>query len=269
MKLSLCLAVFNEENNLHYALDSAYGLVDEVVVVDGGSTDRTRELALAYGSKVRIIKTDNPPMFHINKQKAISAAKGDWILQLDADEAVSKELKQEIKSIVHVGDGSSVPHHAGGETPPPQYMAYKIPRKNFFLNRFLMKGGQYPDYTIRLYRNGVAHFPCKDVHENVAVKGAVGHLKHPLLHYSDPTFGRYWQRWQRYTSLEAKQLKEGQASPGVIDYLLVKPAVTFFSMYCRHKGFMDGPAGLIFAFFSSIRFWAIYVRYLQLAKSTS
>src|SRR3989338_378229 len=100
MKLSLCLAVYNEEKNLHYPLDSAIDLVDEVVIVDGGSIDRTIEVAKSYGKKVRIIYSDNPVMFHKNKQKAIEAAKGEWILQLDADEELTPELKEEIKNIV-------------------------------------------------------------------------------------------------------------------------------------------------------------------------
>src|SRR3989339_559032 len=100
MKLSLCLAVFNEEKNLHFPLDSAIDFVNEVVIVDGGSTDKTVEIAKSYGKKVRIINSDNPVMFHKNKQKAIEAARGEWILQLDADEELSKKLKEEIFSVV-------------------------------------------------------------------------------------------------------------------------------------------------------------------------
>ena len=100
MKLSLCIAVFNEEKNLHYPLDSALDLVDEVVIVDGGSTDRTIEVAKSYGKKVRVINSDNPVMFHNNKQKAIEAARGEWILQLDADEELSEDLKKEISNLL-------------------------------------------------------------------------------------------------------------------------------------------------------------------------
>jgi len=100
MKLSLCLAVFNEENNIHYPLDSSYDITDEVIIVDGGSTDTTVEIAKSYGPKVKVIVSSNPVMFHKNKQKAIEAAKGKWILQLDADEKLSDELKKEIRLIV-------------------------------------------------------------------------------------------------------------------------------------------------------------------------
>src|SRR3989338_2715624 len=117
MKLSVCIATFNEEKFIKYPLDSAYDIADEVIIVDGGSTDKTLEIAQAYGDKVKIIKTDNPPMFHINKQKALDAANGEWILQLDADEAVSPELKEEIRSIINAESSKEA--------------AYWLPRKNF------------------------------------------------------------------------------------------------------------------------------------------
>lgn len=245
MKLSLCIATFNEEKFLHYALDTATELADEVIIVDGGSSDRTVEIAKSYGKKVKVIETDNPIIFHKNKQKAIDAAKGDWILQLDADEAVSKELGHEIVRIINgVGDKD----------------AYWISRKNYFLGKFLTKGGVYPDRTIRLYKNGVAHFPCKTVHENVAIKGEIGYLKHDLLHYADPNFDRYLVRWNRYTTLDTELMVKNGETAGAFDYFVVKPLVTFFSMFFRHKGFMDGYPGFVFALFSAIRHWVIYIK---------
>ncbi len=246
MKLSLCLAVFNEEKNLHYPLDSAIDLVDEVVIVDGGSTDKTIEIAKSYGKKVRIISTDNPPMFHKNKQRVIEAAKGEWILQLDADEELTPELRQEIKDIIRSGSST---------------VAYNLPRKNWFLTGFLMKGGQYPDHTIRLYKNGVAKFPCRDVHENVEIDGEIGFLKNPLLHYADPDFSRYLMRWDRYTTAEVERMPK-DTKLNFFNYIIWKPKVTFFMMYFRHKGFMDGFPGFVFALFSSIRFWVIYIKWV-------
>lgn len=244
MKISLCIAVFNEEKNIHYPLDSAYDLVDEVIIVDGGSTDKTVEIAKSYGKKVKMIMSKNPPMFHLNKQKAIEAASGDWILQLDADEELSRELKEEIRSVIK----------------QESFVAYNLPRKNWFLSRFLMKGGQYPDYTIRLYKNGVAKFPCRDVHENVEIKGKVGYLKNPLSHYADPDFSRYLMRWDRYTTLEVERMGK-DVHLNFFVYFCLKPKITFLMMYFRHKGFMDGFPGFVFALFSSIRFWVIYIKW--------
>lgn len=246
MKLSLCLAVYNEEKFIHYALDSAASWADEVIIVDGGSSDKTVSIAKSYGKHVKVIETDNPIIFHKNKQKAIEAAKGEWILQLDADEAVSKELKEEILRVI--------------SSHPQGVSAFWIPRKNYFLGKFLTKGGVYPDKTIRLYKNGVAHFPCKTVHENVEIKGEVGDLKNDLLHYADPDFDRYLVRWNRYTTLDAELMSKQGVRAGFWSYFVGKPAATFFSMYFRHKGFMDGYPGFIFALFSSIRHWVIYIK---------
>ncbi len=251
IKLSVCLAVHNEGKTIHIPLNSIIDIADEVVVVDGSSTDRTVEVARSFGKKVRVIETDNPPMFHINKQKAIEAARGDWILQLDADEEVSKELKEKIKEIIFNGKNS-------------EFVAFNLPRKNFFLTRFLKKGGQYPDYTIRLYRRGKVYFPCETVHENVKLvnkEDKIGFLKSPLYHYADPSFSRYLMRWDRYTSLDTDLiLKEGKKI-SFFNYFVVKPLLNFFSIYVRHKGFYDGFAGFVFALFSSIRFWAVYIKY--------
>ncbi len=299
MKLSLCIATYNEEKNIHYPLDSAYGIVDEVILVDGGSTDKTIEVAKSYGNKVRVISADNPTMFHKNKQKAIEAAKGEWILQLDADEELSEELKKEIKVVTGPVSGSfppvlnrlqrrrvSAPSGSLSPRHPSPPAAYWIPRKNWFLTKFLEKGGVYPDYTIRLYKNGVAKFPCKDVHENVEIlssvipakagiqtkkdtldpdlrrddKPKIGYLKNPLLHYADPNFSRYLMRWDRYTSAEVDRLPKG-VKLSFFKYFIWKPKITFLMMYFRHLGFRDGFPGFVFALFSSIRFWVIYVKW--------
>ncbi len=277
MKLSLCIAAFNEEKFIHYPLDSAYDLVDEVVIVDGGSEDKTVEIAKSYGGKVRVIETDNPPMFHKNKQKAIQAAKGEWILQLDADEALSDKLKEELSKIMRGGGGGRDPDSAQGyvastggretsDRTPSNFVAYWLPRKNFFLTRFLEKGGQYPDYTIRLYKNGVAEFPCKTVHEQVEVKGEIGYLKNPLLHYADPDFSRYLNRWDRYTSMDAELLVKQNKKLCFPCYFFGKPFAWFLNTYIRHAGFKDGFPGFVFSLFSAIRFWAIYVKWWQMRE---
>ncbi len=260
MKLSVCLAVYNEVNTIHYALDSAYGFADEVVIIDGGSDDGTIEKIKKYGDKIKLIQTDNPPIFHINKQKAIDAAKGEWILQLDADEAVSPELRKEIEDIMKAEDAE----------PGSTKNGYWIPRANFFLGSFLKKGGQYPDYTMRFYKNGKAKLPCKSVHEQAEVEGGeaqTGYIKHDLLHYADPTFERYLMRWNRYTTLDAMLLvkvwKKNQIEPDFftfLNYFIVKPKWWFFWTYFRHKGFMDGFPGFVFSLFSALRFQVIYIK---------
>ncbi|MBI3620278.1 glycosyltransferase family 2 protein [Candidatus Roizmanbacteria bacterium] len=252
MTLSLCIAAFNEEKFIHYPLDAAYAIADEVILVDGGSTDGTVRVAKSYGKKVAVILSDNPKMFHLNKQKTIEAASSDWILQLDADETLSPELAEEIKAVV--------------QDPTRHFAGYQIPRRNFFLTRFLRKGGQYPDYTIRLYKNGAAKFACRDIHENVELKGELGTLEFPILHYADQTFGRYLARWNRYISLEVLAMKKKNVKPCRPCYFIGKPLYTFLNMYFRHLAILDGFPGFVFSLFSAIRFWAIYIKWWQMSK---
>lgn len=250
-KLSVVLATFNEQNNLDQCLKSVRLLADEICIVDGTSTDKTIEIAKKYNARIEI--TTNPTIFHINKQKAIDMARGEWILQLDADEHVSETLGHEIREVIK----------------DDTYNGYWVPRKNYFLGRFLMKGGQYPDYTIRLYRRGKGYLPQKDVHEQAIVEGKVGYLKNALLHFPYKNFSAYITKWMRYNQIGAEQLQEEMKSKNIasrflvlLAYCSIKPLHWFFTTYIRHKGFMDGWPGFVFSFFSSIRFFVIAFLYL-------
>lgn len=250
-KISVVLAVYNEEENLQNCLNSVKDLADEIVIVDGGSIDKTIEIAKKF--KAQIIQTSNPPVFHINKNKAIDAAEGKWILQLDADEMVTEELKEEIKKVINTEDNNG----------------YWIPRKNLFLGKFLTKGGQYPDYTLRLYRNGKGRLPAKDVHEQAVVEGKVGFLENDLIHTKDKNFAVYMSRFNRYTDLIASQLKDkGEKITFIsaIAYMIIKPLMWFLRAYLRNRGYVDGFPGFVFAFFSSLRFPISYIKLWGLYK---
>lgn len=247
-RISVVLAVFNEEGNLRQCLLSIKDLANEIVIVDGGSKDKTKDIAKEFGA--RIIQTENRPNFHINKNIAIDAARGDWVLQLDADEVVTKDLVGEIKKIVASN---------------ADFNGYWIPRRNFFLGKFLQKGGQYPDYTLRLYKKGMGRLPGKDVHEQAEVIGKVWYLKNDLLHLRDKKFSDYIFRFGRYTDLMAIQMKDKKMNINIISflkYMFFMPIFWFLKAYIRHKGFMDGIPGFVFAFFSSLRFPVSFWKYL-------
>lgn len=253
-KLSVVLATYNEEENLPKCLRAIKNLADEIVIVDGTSNDKTVEIAKSFGAKVLV--TANPPNFHINKQKAIDYASGDWVFQLDADEVVSLELAHEIDS--EIGN------------PKSEINGYWVPRKNFFLGRYLMKGGQYPDYTVRLYRKGKGMLPQKDVHEQAVIEGKIGYLKEALLHYPYKDFNAYVKKWMRYNHLLASQIAEEMKKKNLFlrifygfAYVLAKPAHWMLIAYGRHKGFEDGWQGLVFAIMSALRFPISYILYLQ------
>lgn len=273
--VSVVLATFNEEKNLAGCLDSVKDLADEIVIVDGTSTDKTVEIAHKFGAIVKI--TTNKPNFHINKQMAIDMATKDWILQLDADEHISKEQVVEIKQILN-DEGPfkkdlnlSSKHQKDIDEKPENVNGYWMPRKNWFLGRFLMKGGQYPDYTLRLYRRGKGRLPQKDVHEQAVVEGKVGYLKSALLHYPYESFSFYLMKWDRYNNFFAGQIKEELTKKNLLGklfyafaYLVAKPGHWFITTYFRHKGFMDGWQGFVFSLFSALRFPVSYIKYLGL-----
>lgn len=250
-KISFVTSTFNEERNIAACLDSVKDFVDEIVLVDGSSTDRTVEIARKYGAVIKV--TDNPKIFLINRQKAIDMATGDWLLNLDADERATPELAQEIKEIVKNDD--------------KKINGYFIPRKNWFFGKFMMKGGQYPDYQLRLYRRGSVHFELKDVHEQAIVEGEVGHTKNPMLHYPYKDFSAYLLKWNRYNDVYASQIKEERGKKSIFskilepfNFLILKPLWWFFWTQIRHKGIYDLWSGIAFSFFSALRFPASYLK---------
>jgi glycosyltransferase involved in cell wall biosynthesis len=253
MKISVVLAVYNEVENIAACLESVKSFCDEIIVVDGSSTDDTALIAKKCGAHV--IVTDNKPMFHTNKQMAIDKARGDWVLQLDADERITPDLALEIQTSVH----------------NEKINGYWIPRKNYFLGRFLMKGGVYPDYTLRLYRRGKGKLPQKNVHEQAVVMGNVGYLKYPLIHMADVHFSRYIYRFNRYTDLLAQEIKTENKNLIVKagTYLFLKPVWWFASTYIRHKGFLDSWQGLVFSFFSALRFPVSFIKSFKMYANSS
>src|SRR3989344_3630349 len=252
-EISLAIATYNEEENIARCLKSTENLVSEIIAVDGSSTDGTVEILKKFGAGVTV--SSNPENFHINKNKAIDKCKGDWILQLDADEVVTPELKREILKAVNLKPENQ-----------QSVDGYWIPRKNMFLGRFLTKGGQYPDYTLRLYRRGKGRLPEKSVHEQAIVKGKTVYLKNPLFHYPYPDFKHYLKHFDLYTDFSAEELESDNLKINpltFLDYILLKPIVWFLKTFIRHKGFYDGFPGFVFSLFSSLRFPVSYYKYLQ------
>lgn len=254
--ISVVLAVHNEAHNIERCLAAVRELADEVIVVDGESSDATVELAKKWGAKV--LSTTNKSNFHINKQIAIDAAQGELILQLDADEVVDTELKNWIVSLENSRREGSL---------PAQPVAWYLKRKNYFLGRFLRKGGQYPDPVIRLFLRGAASLPQKNVHEQMQVAGETGTAQGHLLHYPYPSFTSYMQKFNRYTSFEAERQAAAHEPLGEgagLRAFLLKPLTTIFLLFVRHKGFVDGMAGFVFALMSGLHHPFVYLKRREL-----
>ncbi len=288
-KLSVVLATRNEEDNIGSCLESVAKIADEIIVVDEGSGDRTREIAKQHGAVVH--KVEHEEIFHKTKQKALDLATGDWILQLDADERVTAGLAKEIREVIGLSNKQIlarkpadskkqklfikherlVKRREGGlGKNSGEVVAFFIPRKNLFLGKPLMHAGVYPDGVIRLVKKGKARFPAKSVHELMEIDGEVAWLFHNLEHHDTPTFGRYIQRANRYTDLTASEFKKTGLSTSIISLLyfsFVKPSLVFMKLYFRHKEFLDGARGFVWSLFSALHFPIAYFKYWQKKKS--
>ena len=286
-KLSVVLAVKNEQQNLNRCLRSVKDIADEIIVFDDGSTDNTIEIAKSFGAKVT--EYQRKGNFHETKQAAINAATGDWILQLDADEVVTSELASEIKGLINSSEPENLQnkkaknnlrkwrlfqrHQQIVEERDGKFMtgaapvnAFFVPRRNMFLGKPLIHGGVYPDAVIRLFKKGKAYLPAKSVHEQMKVDGRVGWLFSDLEHHDSPTLRRYLERANRYTDLTAEKHRADKTPKNVWKLYLFtihRPLITFLSLYFRHKGFIDGIRGFLWAFFSgmhhAIAYWKYFV----------
>lgn len=284
MKLSVVLATRNEHENIGRCLKAIQTIADEIIVVDESSTDDTREIARSYGAKV--VKTSHEPIFHVTKQKAIDLATGDWILQLDADEVVTKSLAEEITHVISLSNEEILKRKNGNTqhaklfrrhqrvletrdgaigTKTGEVVAFFIPRRNMFLGKPLIHAGVYPDAVIRLFKKGKAYLPAKSVHEQMVIEGEVAWLFHDLEHHDSPTLRRYLARLNRYTDLHAEELHAAHVKkgmPGLILYTTIKPVMKFLMLYVRHRGYMDGIRGFLWAFFSASHFPIAYYKYV-------
>src|SRR5258708_3010089 len=183
-KLSVVLAVRNEEENLVGCLNSIKNIADEIVIVDEESTDNTVQIAKKFGA--RVYEEPHHEIFHITKQRALNLAKYEWILQLDADEIITPELSNEIKKVINMTDDEirnrevtnknkwnlfmrhqKLLEQRDGEIGKKtgEIVAFFIPRINLCLGQSLIHGGVYPDPAIRLDKKRKAHFGEKSVHD--------------------------------------------------------------------------------------------------------
>jgi glycosyltransferase involved in cell wall biosynthesis len=193
--------------------------------------------------------------FHRNKQTGLLAATGDIIFQIDADEVPDAELLQWLMQLKQ----QTLKHIE-------QVNGWWVPRRNFFLGTFLTKGGQYPDPVLRIYRRGRGYLPAKDVHEQLEVDGQTAWASGHLLHYSSPTFADYLRKFNHYTTFRASQMEEWETSVSMWSacvYFLWKPVITFCSLYMRHRGFVDGVPGFVFAVMSGVFHAVAYLKYWE------
>ena len=230
--VSVAMIATNEEKNLPRTLAALAPWVDEIVIVDSGSTDRSPEIARSFGAK----HSFNRDFKGHAEQKNIAIAQctSDWILLLDGDEVVTPELAAEIQAELA---------HAGKD-------AYWIPRLNIFLTRWMRHGGLFPDEKLRLFRRGVAMVDESiGPHGTPQFKADKGLLRNYLQHYGYPDFANYLDHMNEYSTGTVVALGRRKAGTGDAMLLLqsfVNPLFGFLKNYVLRLGFLDGAEGLIF-----------------------
>jgi glycosyltransferase involved in cell wall biosynthesis len=229
--ISATIITKNEETNIGDCLASIE-FVNERVVLDSGSTDRTIEIARSMGAV--LVQSSDWPGFGPQKNRALACATGRWVLSIDADERVSPALADEIQQAVQQAEANG---HA---------VAFEIPRITQFCGVWIRYCGWTPDYVLRLFKRGDAKFSDDLVHERVVLTNPetqIIRLKTQLLHYSYPSPEHYWRKLQQYSQDWAKQ-KHQEGKQVSISRALLSGFVAFFRSYMLRLGFLDGAMGL-------------------------
>ncbi len=240
--VSVCVITYNEENRIRKALESVKW-VDEILVVDSLSADKTREIARQYTGRV----ISNPRQGYVKQRNlAQQLATNQWILELDPHEYVSPELAEEIKKIFQKN--------------PIEYDGFLIKKKAFYLGKWIEHSGWYPDAKIRLYRKENGRWDGSHVHEYLNFQGRVGRLRGDILHHPYWSIKHHLEMIDKYTALGAKSYLEKQQKFRLRD-LLLRPPATFFKKFLLKQGFLDGYQGLIIAALSS---YGVFLKYLKI-----
>jgi len=240
--ISACIVALNEENNIRGCLESVKW-VDEIVIIDAFSSDRTVEICREYTDKV----IQRPwPGYIAQKNNAISAATHDWVLCLDADERISQELRDEIMAAF--GD-----HEA-------HWDGFSVPRQTFYLGRWIRHGGWYPDYKLRLFRKSKGRWTGVEPHDRVELIGRTKTLQAPLLHNTYRDIAHHLSLVNRYTDVAAEQKHRGGTRFPLL-HMLVHPGAKLIKTFVLRGGFLDGTRGFIVAVTSS---FYVFLKYAKL-----
>lgn len=223
---------------------AAVAFADAIVVLDGGSTDGTVEIARAYGAHV--MQQTNWPGFGPQKNRALDALDTDWILSIDADEIVSPELAAAIRAAIAT----------------PGADVYALDRLSSFCGHWIHHSGWYPDWIPRLFRRGAARFSDDLVHERLVFTATAQRLSGKLMHYSYEDFETVLRKLDAYSSAGALQ-RHAAGKRGSFGKALGRGAWAFLRTYVLRAGFLDGRAGFMIAVFNAE---TVYYRFLKLAR---
>ena len=248
LPVSVYVIAYNDEPNMRACLTSAAGWATEVIVVDSHSSDRTAAIAAEFTDKVYQVDFAG---FGALRNQAVAYCSQEWIFSLDTDERMTPALQEEIRTVL--------------ERPAPAD-AYFVPRKNFFLGRWIKHCGWYPDYRQpQLFRKGRVRYRQELVHESFDCDGPIGYLSEPALQYPFRDIDHYIAKQDRYSDLMAKRMVEENRRFRA-HHLMTHPMGAFVKMYGLRRGFLDGMPGLILSGLYGYYTFMKYAKFWELTK---
>ncbi len=244
-KLSVYVIAYNDEPNIRACLESV-AWADEIIVVDSWSTDGTEKISREYTEKVFQHEFHG---FGRLRNEAVAHASHEWVFSLDTDERATPEIREEIHQVMDADESAD---------------AFLVPRRNYFLGRWIRHCGWYPDYRQpQLFRKGRLRYREELVHEGFEVDGRIGYFKEHVLQYPFRDIDHYLTKMDRYSDLMARRMVE-QGRRFRPHQLVTHPCFTFAKMYVGRAGWRDGMPGLIlsglyayYTFIKYAKFWEL------------
>lgn len=243
MAISVSIICFNEEKKIRRCLESVTW-ADEIVVLDSFSTDKTLDICRDYTGKIHQYVFDG----HIQqKNRAVDLCSNDWVFCIDADEVVTEKLRDSILEI---------------DTDRTEFYGFAVPRKVFYLGKWINYGGWYPDYKIRFFNKKFGRWGGVNPHDTVIVNGNTARLKGDLHHYSYENISAHLNQVNKFTDIMACEYDSLGKSHGLVN-LTIRPFIKFIKMYFLKLGFLDGRRGFIIAITASFYVFMKFVKLLE------
>ncbi len=249
-KITTAIITKNEDKNIKDCIESVKDWANEIIVVDGYSEDKTRDIAEALGAKV--IKHHFEGDFSKERNIAMENASGDWVLHLDADDRVTPEFKRSVDSVIDRDKDIDI---------------YKFKRRNFFLQHFMQHGGWY-HYIPNLVRRDSVKFEGA-LHERPVYNGKIGTIEADINHYPFESISQFIIRHNRYSSIEAECMFKNEGTSKITEIksnAIRKTFKIFWKMYIKKKGYKEGMHGLVFSILFALTNFLIWVKYWELCQ---
>jgi glycosyltransferase involved in cell wall biosynthesis len=250
MKISACIVTYNEEKMIEECLQSLHW-VDEIIIIDGESSDKTVEIAKKYTSKIYIEENQYNP--EINKNKCIDRAINDWVFVIDADERVTNELIYEIKQL---------------ELDKNNIIGFNIPMKNFWRDKWLQHGGFYPKKHLRLFNRKYVKYNAVTVHNGMSIHGETADLSNHMLHFAFMDVFECVEKMNKYSEVEANSMMLNPRN-GYYWKMFYVPFRYFVKSYILKRGYKDGFEGFAVSILSVITYFMHYLKYIDKLKADS